>query len=105
MPGGVGVKTAAKLLIEHGSLDGIYENIESVKGKLKDKLIDNKDKAYMSYDLVGGLDILDENPQVEIIEDKQALSDKLMELELKTIHAKLFSGEAAPKVWQRTSPR
>ncbi len=97
VPGGVGVKTAAKLLIEHGSLDGIYENIESVKGKLKDKLIDNKDKAYMSYDLVGGLDILDENPQVEIIEDKQALSDKLMELELKTIHAKLFSGEAAPE--------
>jgi len=94
---GVGVKTAAKLLIDFGSLDGIYENIESVKGKLKDKLIENKDKAYLSYDLVM-LDILDENPQVEIIKDDKALSDKLMELELKTIHAKLFSESADEEV-------
>lgn len=87
---GVGVKTAAKLLNEYGSLDGIYEHVEEVKGKLKDKLIDNKDKAYLSYDLVG-LDILDEDPQIEIKKDEPALSEKLMELELKTIHAKLFN--------------
>ena len=98
---GVGKVTAAKLLKEHGSLDGIYENIDSVKGKLKDKLADNKDNAYLSYDLVG-LDVLPENPQVEIVKNETALSEKLMELELKTIHAKLFSKEkteaAADKV-------
>jgi len=87
---GVGPKTAAKLLIEYGSLDGIYEHVEEVKGKLKDKLIDNKDKAYLSYDLVG-LDILDEVPQVDIVNDEKKLSEMLTELELKTIHAKLFS--------------
>lgn len=90
---GVGVKTAAKLLNEHGSLDGIYENIESVKGKLKDKLIADKDNAYLSYDLVG-LDILDEIPQVEVRRDDALLSEKLLELELKTIHKKLFDGKA-----------
>jgi len=86
---GVGVKTAAKLLTEYETIDGIYENIESVKGKLKDKLIDNKDNAYMSYDLVG-LDILDEIPHVDIVKDDKALSEMLTELELKTIHNKLF---------------
>jgi len=100
---GVGVKTAAKLLIEYGTLDGIYENVDSVKGKLKDKLIDNKDKAYLSYDLVE-LDVLPEDPKIEIIEDKEALSTKLLELELKTIHAKLCSGEAAPEAVESNIP-
>ena len=45
---GVGEKTALKLLIEHGDLDSIYNNIDSVKGKLKDKLVENKDSAYFS---------------------------------------------------------
>jgi DNA polymerase-1 len=90
---GVGIKTAAKLLDEHGSLDGIYENIDAVKGKLKEKLLENKANAYLSYDLVG-LDVLDEVPDVKIRRDDQLLADKLTQLELKTIHAKLFSGNA-----------
>ncbi|XOB66367.1 DNA polymerase [Deferribacteres bacterium DY0037] len=94
---GVGVKTAAKLLNEHGSLDGIYENIESVKGKLKDKLIDNKDSAYLSYDLVG-LDILESIPDVEIVKDDKKLSEKLTELELKTIQSKLFADSGSEDV-------
>lgn len=48
---GVGEKTAITLLSEYKSLDGIYENIDSVKGKLKEKLIDDKDNAYFSRDL------------------------------------------------------
>jgi len=48
---GVGEKTALKLLDEYESLDGIYENIDSIQGKLKEKLSDNKDNAYMSYKL------------------------------------------------------
>lgn len=48
----VGEKTASKLLVTYGSLDGIYDNISSMKeGKLKDKLIENKDLAYLSRDL------------------------------------------------------
>ncbi|MBM9605473.1 DNA polymerase I [Desulfopila inferna] len=50
---GVGPKTAAKLLHEYGSLAGIYDNIHSMKKtKMRDRLIDNKESAYLSRDLI-----------------------------------------------------
>ena len=48
---GIGEKTALGLLQEYKTLDNIYENIDNVKGKLKDKLIEGKESAYQSYDL------------------------------------------------------
>lgn len=48
---GIGEKTAINLLVKYGSLEGLYSNIESVTGKTKEKLIEDKDNAYMSYDL------------------------------------------------------
>ncbi len=48
---GIGEKTALKLLQEYKSLDGIYENIDSIKGATKDKLIEGKESAYQSYDI------------------------------------------------------
>lgn len=48
---GIGEKTALKLLHEYKNLDGVYENIESIKGKVKDKLIAEKAEAYLSYEL------------------------------------------------------
>lgn len=48
---GVGKTTAAKLLGEYGTLDGVYEHIDEIKGKLQEKLIANKELAYLSYRL------------------------------------------------------
>ena len=48
---GVGEKTALKLLHDYKTLDGIYENIDNIKGKLKEKLEIDKDNAYNSYHL------------------------------------------------------
>ena len=48
---GVGEKTALKLLQEYKTLDGIYENIDNIKGKLKEKLETDKENAYKSYHL------------------------------------------------------
>ena len=48
---GIGEKTAINLLKEYGTLEKLYNNVDSVKGKLKDKLIEDKDNAFMSYDL------------------------------------------------------
>jgi DNA polymerase-1 len=45
---GVGEKGAIKLLQEFGSLDGIYENIDSISGALQKKLIEGKASSYMS---------------------------------------------------------
>ena len=49
---GVGVKTAAKLLSDYKNLDGIYANIDQIKGAMQKKLIDGKDNAYFSQKLV-----------------------------------------------------
>ena len=48
---GIGEKTAISLLKEYHTLENLYNNIDSVKGKVKEKLIDDKDSAFMSYDL------------------------------------------------------
>jgi len=48
---GIGEKTALKLLQEYGSLDGIYNNIDNIKGKMQEKLLADKDSAYMSYEI------------------------------------------------------
>jgi len=48
---GIGEKTALKLLHEYKTLDGVYENIDKIKGALHNKLSDDKDNAYMSYEI------------------------------------------------------
>ena len=48
---GIGEKGALKLLQEYKTLDGIYENIDNIKGATHDKLVNDKDSAYMSYDI------------------------------------------------------
>ena len=50
---GVGPKTATDLLLKFGTLDGVYAHLEdaSIKPKLREKLVNDKEKAYLSYDL------------------------------------------------------
>lgn len=48
---GIGEKTAYELLARFETLDGVYENLEELKGAVKTKLADNKDTAYLSYKL------------------------------------------------------
>ncbi|MGB8224227.1 MAG: DNA polymerase I [Polyangiales bacterium] len=49
----VGQKTAAKLLAEYGSFDGIYANLESIPSKaLRANLAEHRDAALTSRDLV-----------------------------------------------------
>ena len=46
---GVGEKTALKLLHEYKTLDNIYENADKIKGKLGEKIRNDKENAYKSY--------------------------------------------------------
>lgn len=48
---GIGEKTAIKLLQTYHTLDGVYENLNSIKGANHDKLERDKEMAYMSYDI------------------------------------------------------
>lgn len=49
---GIGEKTAIKLLTQYGSLDGIYENIDNIKGSTHEKLVTGNEDAYYSKELV-----------------------------------------------------
>ena len=48
---GVGPKTATGLLLEYGTLDGIYEHLPEIRENLRKKLETDREKAYLSYDL------------------------------------------------------
>lgn len=72
----IGEKTGLKLLSEYGSLNGIYENIDSMKqSKMKENLIQDKEQAYLSQTLatintqapitIGLDDIVYRGPDVE----------------------------------------
>ncbi|MDY3024995.1 MAG: DNA polymerase I [Streptococcus hyovaginalis] len=48
----IGEKTGLKLLLEHGSLEGIYDNVDSMKpSKMKENLINDKEQAFLSKTL------------------------------------------------------
>ncbi len=49
---GIGKVGAEKLLKEYGSLDNIYANLGTIKGAMQKKLLESKDAAYMSKELV-----------------------------------------------------
>lgn len=49
---GVGAKTATKLLKDYGTIENVYNNIDQLKGKLKENLANNKELAVLSKRLV-----------------------------------------------------
>lgn len=48
---GIGPKTATSLLLEYGTLDGIYEHLPEIKESVRKKLEKDREQAYLSYDL------------------------------------------------------
>ena len=48
---GVGPKTASDLILKYGSIENLYDNIDEISGKLKEKLETNKDMAFLSKKL------------------------------------------------------
>ena len=91
---GIGEKTAATLLIEYGSLDNIYENIENIKkAALKETLKNNKDLAYLSQ-MLGKIELfVPYDADIKNMRtgnaDSEALSALMERLEFKAIKKKL----------------
>ena len=48
---GVGPKTATKLLESYGTLDGVYEHVDEIKGKVGQNIAEQKEQAYLSQTL------------------------------------------------------
>ena len=91
---GVGEKTALKLIQEYGNLENLYENLGNLKGKLKENLENEKDKAYLSRYL-GEIYLnvpIDKNIEDFEIKDVNLNEyiEKLENLEFKSIINKYF---------------
>jgi DNA polymerase-1 len=83
---GVGPKTAQKLIHEHGSLEGLYEAVDSLKkSKMKERLIEHRQDAFLSRDLIRletGAEVPADPAAYQIREaDGEALRQLLTELE------------------------
>ncbi len=91
---GIGLKGAQKLISEYGSLDGVYKNIENIKGSLKDKLIAGKENAYTSQKLVTIVTDLDLKIEMKNLERTEINYDELKnlikELNFKNLESQLF---------------
>lgn len=68
---GVGEKTAINLVKQYGNIDGVYENVNEIKGKLKEKIEQNRELAYMSRTL----GTIDTNAPIEKSLDEMKLEE------------------------------
>ncbi len=95
---GVGPKTASTLLKQYGSMENLYEHTHELKGKLKEKIEDNKEQAFLSKKLATIL--LDApvefNEESLLVEDpnKDAIKAIFEEVEFKTLFKRVL-GESA----------
>ena len=96
---GVGEKTAIKFVQEYGSMEGLYENTDKLKGKMKEKVEANKEQALMSKMLATIItDVpidFDEEDLIMEEPNKDALAELFAELEFRTIAKKVLGQEVA----------
>lgn len=96
---GIGEKTAKSLIIEYGTLDGVYNNIDKISGKLKEKLVAGKDFAYLSYTLATIKTDCDLPLTLDDMKVPKTFSNevkaKFVALEFKSLYSKpeLFDGD------------
>ncbi len=91
---GIGIKTAAELINEFGSLDGVYQNLDKIKQeRRRQMLVEGKEKAYLSKKLIS----LDEKVELDVSLDdlkvkeldKTKLADFLAQQGFKNLLAKI----------------
>ena len=97
----IGLKTAAQLMQQYGSIDGIFENIDAIKGKRRENLEKAQSQLPLSKQLVtlirdADLDFSIEQARVKPL-DLQKIRPLFQELELKRyeqVVTKLAGGDA-----------
>jgi DNA polymerase-1 len=97
---GVGEKTASSLLQQFGTLDGIYEHLDEVKGKLRDRLAEHRESAFMSREV--GRIVTDLPVELNVEEartgryDRRAVAQRFRELEFRSLIDRLPASSIAP---------
>ena len=109
---GVGEKTAIKFLQAYGSMEGLYEHVHELKGKMKEKVEANRELAFLSRELATiVLDIdFDEDFPAMALEPANAemLAPVLEELEFRTLSRRILGDvttAAAPAASANPTPR
>ncbi len=91
---GVGPKTASILLKQYGSMENIYEHTDELKGKLREKIEDNKEQAFMSKRLATIiLDVpVEFNEESLLIEEvnKEEIKRLFEEIEFRTLYKRVL---------------
>ena len=91
---GIGPKTAMKLVSEFGSVEGVYRNIDKLKGKQKESLQQFEEQVRMSRKLAEIiLDVPVEFNQEDLLLSKpdfQKLRDIFLELEFRTLAERIL---------------
>jgi DNA polymerase-1 len=92
---GVGAKTASKLLLEYGSMENLYNNTDKIKGKLREKIENNRDQAFLSKHLakiITDVPVNFDEPELLRTEpNKEKISKLFTELEFRTLTKRVFS--------------
>ncbi len=95
---GIGEKTASKLVSAYGSVEGLYENIDQLKGKQKEKVQDNKAQVEMSKVLATiKLDVPVEFAEEKVLREEwnsEKLAVIFEELEFRTMKNRLYEKAA-----------
>ncbi len=97
---GVGEKTASSLLQQFGTLDGIYEHLDEVKGKMRDRLAEHRESAFMSREI--GRIVTDLPVELGLEEartgryDRRAVAQRFRELEFRSLIDRLPASSIAP---------
>ncbi len=97
---GVGEKTAISLLQQFGTLDGIYEHLDEVKGKMRERLAEHRESAFMSREI--GRIVVDLPVELGLDEartgryDRRAVAQRLRELEFRSLIDRLPASSIAP---------
>lgn len=91
---GVGEKRAKDLIAEFGSMEGLYENTDKLKGKLKENIENNQEQAFLSKKLAAIiLDVpVEWNPEETLRAEpnKDALRELFGELEFRTLSQRVL---------------
>ena len=96
---GVGEKTAKKLIAEWGSVERILQNADSLKGKLRERIMENADQARLSRKLATIIRDVPVEPSIKDLameeRDDTEVQSLFTEFEFNTLGKRLFGKEFA----------